>query len=76
MIKAKITKNGMINIPAELRKKLDIKAGDSVSFIETPEGIMIVPIKNILDLANPKEYDLAMETIKEIRNDRENEYWG
>ncbi|OLS16798.1 MAG: hypothetical protein HeimC3_35450 [Candidatus Heimdallarchaeota archaeon LC_3] len=76
MIKAKITKNGMINIPAELRKKLDIKAGDSVSFIETPDGIMIVPIKNILDLTNPKEYDLAMETIKEIRNDRENEYWG
>ncbi|MHA1990822.1 MAG: AbrB/MazE/SpoVT family DNA-binding domain-containing protein [Candidatus Hodarchaeales archaeon] len=75
MIKAKITKNGMINIPAELRKKLKIKAGDTISFVETPEGMMIVPIKNIFELTDPKEYQIAKEIIREITKDRKEETW-
>ena len=75
MVKAKLTSNGMINFPAKLRKKLDLKPGDEVSFIESEGGILIVPIKNILDATNSENYDIAVEMVKEIRQERNNEKW-
>lgn len=73
MINAKVTKNFMINIPTELRKKLNINAGDTITFIETPEGFMIVPVKDLFDLINQDEYEIAKEIIQEIREDRKKE---
>ena len=75
MLKAKVTKNGMINIPVELRKKLKINVGDTISFVETPEGIMIVPIKNVFELTDPNEYEIAKEIIQEITKERKEEMW-
>lgn len=75
MVKAKLTSNGMINFPAKLRKKMDLKPGDEVSFIESAEGILIVPIKNILDATRPENYDTAVEMLKDIRQERKNEKW-
>lgn len=34
---------GQVTIPAELRKKLGLKKGDLVAFVETEEGILISP---------------------------------
>ncbi|MCE7733265.1 MAG: AbrB/MazE/SpoVT family DNA-binding domain-containing protein [Candidatus Heimdallarchaeota archaeon] len=75
MVKAKLSSNGMINFPAKLRKKLDLKPGDEVSFVESAEGILIVPIKNILDATNSDNYDIAVEMVKEIRQERNTEKW-
>ncbi|MHA1971924.1 MAG: AbrB/MazE/SpoVT family DNA-binding domain-containing protein [Candidatus Hodarchaeales archaeon] len=73
MIKAKLNKNGMINFPAKYRKKLNLKPGDEIGFLETPEGIVIVPIFDILTLTNPKEMPLAKEIIAEIHEERRKE---
>ncbi len=75
MVKAKLTSNGMINFPAKLRKKLGLKPGDEVSFLETEEGVLVVPVIDILDATNPDDYDKAVEIVKEIRRERDNEKW-
>ncbi len=75
MAKARLSSNGMINFPAKLRKKLDLKPGDEVSFVESAKGILIVPIKNILDATNPDNYDIVVEMVKEIRQERNTEKW-
>lgn len=75
MVKAKLTSNGMINFPAKLRKKIGLKPGDEVSFIETDDGILIVPVLNILEATNPDHYEKTVEMIKQLREERNNEKW-
>ena len=48
-------------------KFLNLEIGDSVSFLETDEGIIIFPIKNILDATNPDELNIAIKIIKELK---------
>ncbi|NHJ03161.1 MAG: AbrB/MazE/SpoVT family DNA-binding domain-containing protein [Candidatus Heimdallarchaeota archaeon] len=73
MIKAKLTKNGMINFPAKYRKKLNLKPGDEVGFLETAEGIIIVPILDLFDLTDASELPVAKEIIAEIYEERQKE---
>jgi len=37
---AKISKNGQITIPSEVRKTLNLEAGDKIIFIRDPNGEM------------------------------------
>jgi len=39
---AKVTTKGQITIPVAIRKRLGIKNGDKLLFIEKPEGIVMV----------------------------------
>jgi len=39
---AKVTTKGQITIPITIRKRLGIKNGDKLLFMEKPEGIMMV----------------------------------
>lgn len=73
MMKSKITKNGLINFPAKLRKKLKLNVGDEITFVETDEGFLVVPLKNILEATNPDEMDKAIEIIKELKEEHRNE---
>lgn len=75
MLKSKLSKNGMITLPAEIKKTLNIKPGDEVSFIQTDEGYIIVPLVDIFDLVNPNEMEKAKEIIQELRNERKKEKW-
>ncbi len=34
---------GQVTIPAEIRRKLGLKKGDLVAFIETEQGVLITP---------------------------------
>ena len=71
MIKAKITKNWMINFPSKFRKKLNLQPGDEVGFLETPEGLIVVPVRDILTLTNPRELHIAKEIISEVHIERQ-----
>ena len=73
MMKSRITKSGMINFPAALRKKMGLDSGDEVSFLETPEGVMIIPVRDLFDLTNPEELPVAIEIIAEVREERRKE---
>jgi AbrB family looped-hinge helix DNA binding protein len=74
MIKSKVSKNGMINLPVKIRQKLNIVPGDEISFVEEDGQIHIVPIRNILDLPDqtlmPKTIELIEELIEEHRNEK------
>ena len=38
---AKVTSNGQITIPADIRRRLKIKDGDKVLFLESDDGVMM-----------------------------------
>ena len=68
-MKSKLAKNGMINLPAKIKKELEIEVGDEVSFIKTDEGYLLIPIKDPLDLIRPNEKEIAIRAIKDLKKD-------
>ncbi len=45
---AKINEHGQVSIPVEIRKKLKLKAGDTVGFEQTAQGkVMLEPVVSI-----------------------------
>ena len=40
---SKITSKGQITIPKSVRELLDLKAGDTISYVTMDRGVMIVP---------------------------------
>jgi AbrB family looped-hinge helix DNA binding protein len=43
-----VQEKGQVTIPAGIRKKLGLKKGDLVSFVETDEGVLIRPAEVIV----------------------------
>ena len=39
---AKVTTNGQITIPVDIRRRLNIKDGDKVLFLESDEGVLML----------------------------------
>ena len=39
---AKLSSNGQITVPVEVRKELDLKAGDKLLFFKNPNGEIVV----------------------------------
>ncbi len=73
MIKAKLSKNGMITLPAKIRERLGIQVGDEVGFIELSVGFQIVPVMKMSQLTNSEHFDSTKELIEEMRIDRSKE---
>ena len=72
-MKSKLAKNGMINLPAKIKKELGISIGDEISFIKTDDGYLLIPIKDPLDLIRPDEKDIAIQAIKDLKKDHHEE---
>jgi antitoxin PrlF len=66
-----VQEKGQVTIPVEIRKKLGLKKGDLVAFVETEEGILISPQEVIATQALDqigqalKEKGLALEELVE-----------
>ena len=41
----RVQEKGQVTIPLEIRRKLNLKKGDMVTFVETEDGVMIVPVE-------------------------------
>ena len=79
---AKVTGKGQVTIPAGIRKRMGIKDGDKLLFIENPDGvIMINPTMTALEKIGKafegeaerlglENDDDVVAMIKEIRKDR------
>ena len=39
----RVQEKGQVTIPSEIRRKLKLKKGDLVVFVETESGVMIIP---------------------------------
>lgn len=70
MLSTKVMKNGTINLPAKIRKTLNLHPGDKINFIKTKTGYQIVPVVNIFDLIDPKSKKLTIELIEEVHQER------
>jgi AbrB family looped-hinge helix DNA binding protein len=57
---SRVQRKGQITIPVELRERLGIREGDFVSFVETSEGILLMPQKLI-----PADVVDRLDAIKE-----------
>jgi AbrB family looped-hinge helix DNA binding protein len=69
---AKIVNHGMINIPAAIRKKLQLKDGDKVWVELNDEGIIqIIPIKSIEEIR--KNSYSSQEMLDEMEKFRQQE---
>jgi AbrB family looped-hinge helix DNA binding protein len=78
---AKVSPKGWIVIPAELRRKLGIRPGDTVQFFESGDGVFIAPSSPnpIDDLIGCAEGDWTVDDWLEERrvDERERERkWG
>jgi AbrB family looped-hinge helix DNA binding protein len=66
----RINKSGQVAIPPEIRKKLNIKAGDLVTFVETENGVLIKPVgtavTEMLDVLN--QTPILWEIVKAFKN--------
>jgi AbrB family looped-hinge helix DNA binding protein len=60
---ARVQEKGQVTIPLEMRKKLNLKRGDLVAFIEIDEGIHISPT----ELTVPKALDAIGRRLRTRR---------
>jgi AbrB family looped-hinge helix DNA binding protein len=44
----RVQAKGQVTIPTKIRKKLNLRKGDLVSFVETKEGVLIKPAEVLL----------------------------
>jgi len=75
-MRSRVTKKGQITVPADLRKQFHIEAGNSVQFEKTEHGIMIKPIKDILDSAGDlSEFANVDDVINDLIESRKKRFW-
>lgn len=64
-----VQEKGQVTIPTEIRKKLGLKKGDFVAFVETEQGVMIAPREVVATEALQKLGDILREngvTLEEL----------
>jgi AbrB family looped-hinge helix DNA binding protein len=81
-----LQENGQVTLPAEWREKNHLKKGDVLSFIETDEGLLIMPkrvlaaklLDEIGDALREKGITLEelLESGREIRSELARETYG
>jgi AbrB family looped-hinge helix DNA binding protein len=47
-LSVRVQEKGQVTIPTKFRKKLNLRKGDMVTFVETKEGLVIKPAKVLL----------------------------
>jgi len=70
MASATLTSKGQITIPVEIRKKLGLKTGDRVQFVEGANGEIVLKPKNrsIMDLYGAVKWTGKPVTIEEMND--------
>lgn len=70
-----ITEKGTVTIPAEIRKKYMLRKGSRVEFIETDEGVLLVPVIPLEGLfgTDKARKETVYGLIKELQEERRKE---
>lgn len=82
---AKISANGQITVPAEIRRLLDLKSGDKILFFQKPSGEIVIDnasaqavsmdipnadtIKAIDDVRHGKNLSRSFLSVEELMED-------
>ena len=67
-----ITEKGTVTVPSSIRKKYRLKRGSKVEFVETDQGVLLVPIIPLEALrgADSDKKELVYSMIKELETER------
>lgn len=70
-----ITEKGAVSIPSHIRKKYGLERGSKVEFIDTNEGIIMIPVVPIEELfgVDASRKRLVREMVREIHEERRRE---
>lgn len=72
MFRSRVTQKGQTTIPVAFRRKYRLRAGSTVVFRETGEGILIEPLPDISDSGGSlAEYGDAGEIVSETVKGRQ-----
>ncbi|MBM3898027.1 MAG: AbrB/MazE/SpoVT family DNA-binding domain-containing protein [Thaumarchaeota archaeon] len=65
---ATVTSKSMVTIPSKLRKKLDLRQGSKVEFVEVEEGLLMIPLKSLGELrgAAKEKKAILVKAVKEL----------
>lgn len=84
---AKMTSDGQITIPAEVRKALGVKAGDKILFIQEGDRIIMLnaSVNALLEAQNEfegiaeslgiKSEQDVVDMVKEVRRAKKDRHW-
>jgi AbrB family looped-hinge helix DNA binding protein len=61
----RVQEKGQVTIPHQIRKKLNLKRGDLVVFVETDEGVIVKPASVIVDDALRAEVTAIVHSVRE-----------
>ena len=72
---ATVTSKSMVSIPAKIREKYGIREGSKVEFVESDEGVLLVPVKSLSELrgAFKAHEKLIREGIREQEREHRKE---
>ncbi len=86
MTTVRVQEKGQVTIPLQIRKRLKLKKGDLVAFVETNAGVLITPAEVVVTQAaqaisrSLKEKGVTLEQLiergREIRGDLLKEEYG
>ncbi|MEM1517098.1 MAG: AbrB/MazE/SpoVT family DNA-binding domain-containing protein [Thermofilum sp.] len=67
-----VTEKGTVTIPAEIRRKYGLRKGSRVKFVETEEGVLLVPIISLRNLfgVDRDKRELVHQMLKELQEER------
>ncbi|MFQ5920448.1 MAG: AbrB/MazE/SpoVT family DNA-binding domain-containing protein [Nitrososphaerales archaeon] len=67
-----VTRLGTVTIPVPIRRKYGITKGSKVKFVETDEGVQLVPLTSVKNLfgTDKGEENVIQATIREILSER------
>jgi AbrB family looped-hinge helix DNA binding protein len=73
-----LTEKGTVTIPAEIRKKYRLKKGSRVEFVETDEGVLLVPVVPLEELhgVDSDRKETVYRMIRELQEERREEAPG
>ena len=82
----RVQEKGQVTIPLEIRRKLNLKKGDLVTFVETEDGVLIKPAEVVASQALDqigralKEKGISLEELlergRELRGEIIEEEYG
>ena len=72
---ATITRNGMVNIPARMRRRYGINEGTKVLFVEQDGALLMVPLKSLREMRGlgKDHFGEIVEGIRELEAEHRRE---
>ncbi len=72
---ATVTSKSMVSIPVRIREKYGIREGSKLEFVESDEGLLLVPVRSLAELRGvfKDREKLVREGIRELEREHRKE---